>query len=110
MVRPSPTCGCRLIDGLVIKGGEHRIAKQSEVDIAGKDVVLIQTKASRLGMYIMGQAFFSDELVKAFGPRSVESICLVAKDDSVLRPIFESHPGMKVVVHSPTVSNTDNSE
>jgi hypothetical protein len=39
-------------------------------------------------MYLMGQAFFSAQLMQAFKPRSVESVALVAKDDSVLRPLF----------------------
>jgi hypothetical protein len=62
------------------------------------DIVVVQTKANRLGMYLLGQAFFSAQLVRRFQPRSVESVALVAKDDDVLRPLFEQYPGMRVVV------------
>ena len=86
-------CSNRLIDGIIIKGGEFRIAKQSDVTVDGADVVVVQAKAKRLGMYLMGQALFSAELLKRFNPRSVESVALVTKDDAVLRPLFEAPPG-----------------
>jgi hypothetical protein len=103
-VRRSPTCGIRLLDGVIVKGGEFRIARQSEVAIEGKDIIVVQTKAERLGMYLMGQAFCSAQLMKRFRPRSVESVALVAQDDDVLRPLFEQYEGMRVVVCPPEVS------
>lgn len=103
-VRPSRTCGIRLLDGVIIRGDECRIAKQSEISIEGRDVTVVQTKAERLGMYLMGQAFFSAQLLLPFRPRSIESVALVARDDDVLRPLFEQYPGMRVVVCPPEVS------
>ena len=104
-VRRSPTCGVRLLDGVIIKGGEFRIAQQSEVRVEGQDIIVVQTKAERLGMYLMGQAFFSAQLMrKRFGPRMVESVALVAQDDAVLRPLLEQYEGMRVVVCPPEVS------
>jgi hypothetical protein len=97
-VRSLGHCGVRLIDGVIIKGGDYRIAKQSEVTLEGKDVVVVQAKAKRLGMYLMGQALFSAQLLKRFNPKSIESVALVTKDDSVLRPLFEQYEGMRVVV------------
>src|SRR5438477_12263047 len=70
-------CSNRLIDAVIVKGGECRIVRQSEIDIKGKDVVIVQAKAGRLGMYLMGQAFFSAQLLKRFEPRSIESVALV---------------------------------
>jgi hypothetical protein len=61
--------------------------------------VVLQTKNERLGMYLMGQAFFSAQLMQRFRPRSVESVALVAQDDDVLRPLFEQYAGMRVVVY-----------
>jgi len=51
--------GKRVLDGIIIPSGEVRIAKQHEVSIEGKDVVVVQTKARRLGMGLLGQALFS---------------------------------------------------
>jgi hypothetical protein len=91
-------CRRRVLVGLVILDGEFKIAQQSEVSLAGKDVTVIQTKANRLGMYLMGQAFFSAQLVQRFNPRSVISVALCSQNDAVLRPLFEQYPNMKAVV------------
>ena len=90
--------GKRVLDGIIIPSGEFRIAKQHEVSIEGKDVIVVQTKAKRLGMTLLGQALFSAQLVQRFRPRSVLSVALCSKDDAVLRPLFEQYPGMKVIV------------
>jgi hypothetical protein len=97
-VEQTPTCGRRVLDGVIIKDGEYRIAKQSEVSLNGKDIIVVQTKASRLGMYLMGQALFSAQLIQRFKPRSVASVALCLQDDSVLRPLFEQYPHLKVIV------------
>ncbi len=77
---------------------ETRIAPWREVSLKGEDVIVVQAKAMRLGMYLMGQTFFSAELIKRFGPASVRSVALCTKDDSLLRPLLEQYPGMEVVV------------
>jgi len=73
-VSRSGSCGARLLDGVIVKGGEFRIARKSEVSLEGQDIIVVQAKASRLGMCLMGQAFFSAQLMQRFGPRSVESV------------------------------------
>ena len=88
----------RLLDGVVILGGEFRIAKASEVDIEGKDIVVIQTKVNRLGMYLMGQAFFSRELMKTFKPKSIKTVAICGKDDTVMRDLCKEFD-IEVVVY-----------
>jgi hypothetical protein len=61
---------------------------------------VVQAKASRLGMYLLGQALFSKHLVEPFRPRSVRTIALCASSDSVLEPLARSH-GIEVVVDDP---------
>ena len=97
-VKKSPENGKRLIDGIIIRDGENRIAKSDKVDLVDKDIIVVQTKDSRLGMYLLGQAFFSASLMIPFKPRSIISVALCRENDSVLGPIFESYPNMKVVV------------
>lgn len=97
-VRRTESCNERYLDGVIIKGTPTIIARQSEVAIEGRDIIVVQAKAAPLGMYLMGQALFSAQLMEKFKPRSVESVALVFKDDSVLRPLFENYPGMRVVV------------
>ena len=88
----------RLLDGVVILGEENRIAKASEVDIEGKDIVVIQTKVNRLGMYLMGQAFFSRELMKTFKPKSIKTVAICGKDDTVMRDLCKEFD-IEVVVY-----------
>ncbi len=104
LVDRAPGCGGRWVDGLILPDEETRIASRAErVDIAGKRVISVQTKASRLGMYLMGQTLFSAELLRQrFKPASVESVALCAMDDEVLRPMLEQYPGCRVVVMTPS--------
>jgi hypothetical protein len=98
-VRSSPTNARRHLDGVIICGGERRIARTREVSLADKDVIVIQAKARRLGMYLMGQVLFSARLIEQrFQPRSVLSVALVRYDDSVMRGLLEAHSGMEVVI------------
>ena len=60
--------------------------------------MIVQAKAKRLGMSLLGQAFFSAQLMQRFHPRSIESVALVTQDDDVLKPLFEQYPGMRVIV------------
>jgi hypothetical protein len=73
--------------------------RSERIDITGKRVIAVQTKATRLGMYLMGQTIFTAELLRQrFSPASVESIALCAIDDEILRPMLEAYPGCRVVV------------
>jgi hypothetical protein len=106
-VSRSETCATRLLDAVIVKGGPFVRARQPEVSLEGKDIIVVQTKAKRLGMYLMGQAFFSAQLMQRFKPRSVESVALVLRDDAVLRPLLEQYSGMRVVVYAPQTPETD---
>ena len=100
LVKGSKGASPRFLDGLIILGEETGISKVRDFPIEGRDVVAIQTKASRLGMYLMGQCVFSLELVKRLNPLSVRSVALCAGDDAVMRPMLEAIEGCEVVVFS----------
>lgn len=99
LVPPSPTSAIRRADAVIILDGERRIASWRErLSPEGHDVIVVQAKAHRLGMYLMGQAVFSGILVRRFNPRSVKVVALCTQDDSVLRPLLDAHPEVNVVV------------
>ena len=98
-VRSGPNCGVRRIDGVIVFDGHTRIAKAHEVTVQDNDVIVVQTKASRLGMYLMGQALFSRDLMRPFRPKSIRTVALCLCDDDVLRPLCEQY-GIEVVVHT----------
>lgn len=95
----SKTSAGRWVDGLILPDGANRQATPGEVDLDGKEVVLVQTKARRLGMYLMGQALFSQKLMyRTYTPSRAISVALCTKDDEVLRPMLEAFEHVKVVV------------
>jgi hypothetical protein len=98
-VERSGSCATRLLDGVIIKDAPFEIAPRRDVSVKDRDIIVVQAKAKRLGMYLMGQTFFSAQLMERLGPRSVESVALVTRNDEVLRPLLEQYPGMRVVVY-----------
>ena len=98
-VRRTNTNGPRLIDGVIVSNGVNRIAKADEIDIAGKDIIVVQTKASRLNMYLMGQVIFSKELMKRFKPKSIKSVAVCTRTDSVLEPLLLAYDDVEIVVY-----------
>ena len=88
----------RLLDGVVILGEKTQISKAHEVEIQGKDIVVIQTKANRLGMNLLGQAVFSAELMRAHKPKSIKSVAICVLGDSVLEPLAHKF-GIEIVVY-----------
>ena len=63
VVNSSPLQGKRHLDALIVLGEPMSISASKNFDITGKDVSVIQTKAKRLGMYLLGQCLFSRDLV-----------------------------------------------
>lgn len=98
VVKKGKDIGPRRLDAVILPNGPKIRAHWSEVSLQGQDVIVVQAKADRLGMYLMGQALFSAELIKTFQPASVRSIALCSKDDSLLRPMLERYDGVEVVV------------
>jgi hypothetical protein len=88
----------RLLDGVIIVSEPKRIAKPSEVSIKGKDIIVLQTKANRLGMNLMGQAIVSKKLMEKFEPKSIRSIAICSEGDSVLEQYLAVY-GIELVIY-----------
>ena len=74
--------GKRLIDGVIVLQEPDAIQTGGYYDFAGKDIIVVQTKAGRLGMYLMGQAFFSREIMRRYHPNSIKTVAICGKADS----------------------------
>ena len=99
-VPEAKTHGHRDLDGVIVLGGRKRIlprAENKDQDLRGKDVIVVQTKTGRLGMYLLGQALFSMELMRPFEPRSIRSVAVCQRDDDILRPLAEKY-GIEIEV------------
>ncbi|MEI8133604.1 MAG: hypothetical protein WCH46_00840 [bacterium] len=93
----------RRADAIIIKNEEHKqIPKgQRNISLEGKDIIVVQAKARRLGMNVMGQAVFSRELLLKFHkPKSVTSVILCREKDPTLEAIILNYPGIKVITTS----------
>jgi len=99
--------GHRRIDGIIIKGDEkEHLGSHVRVPLEGEDVIVVQCKTDRLGMYLMGQAYFSMHLIERHDPASIQSVALCSETDGVLGPIFESYPNCEVVEIEPPDEGT----
>lgn len=96
-VRRSEHQGQRLIDAIIVLNEETAIHKGNTYDLSGKDVICIQTKASRLGMGLLGQSYFSQFLIQQHQPKSIRSVAICSKTDAVLEALAKEH-GVVVVV------------
>lgn len=103
VVRRSASSAQRLLDGLIVLDGNNRIARADEIKIEGMDVIVLQTKANRLGMYLMGQAFFSRELVKALDPKSIRTVAICVQDDSEMHSLCNQFQ-IEVVIYKSSIS------
>lgn len=94
--------GKRHIDGVIICGkncGSRKGQKGDRAKVKGKKVIVIQSKAKRLGMYLIGQTIVSRELMKALGAKVVLSVAVHRKDDPVMRKVLESFRKCQAVVY-----------
>lgn len=91
--------GRRLIDGVILPNGNNEIADWRDISLENKDIIVVQAKRGRLGMYLMGQTLFSAKLMERFNPKSIKSVALCERYDSVLGPMLERYPHMEVALY-----------
>ena len=90
--------GKRPVDGLIVLGEKTKIHKGNTYDISGKDVIVIQTKRGRIGMYLLGQAYFSRFLIEKHKPKSVKSVAICGRNDKVMQELADQHDVEIVVI------------
>ena len=90
--------GKRPVDGLIVLGEKTEIHKGNTYDISGKDVIVIQTKRGRIGMYLLGQAYFSRFLIEKHKPKSVKSVAICGRNDKVMQELADQHDVEIVVI------------
>ena len=92
LVKPTKSQGARRADAVILPDEQTRRAKYTDYPtLQGRSVVVVQTKASRLGMYLMGQVVFSLELCRKLGASKVKSVALCTASDDVLEPLLKAY-------------------
>jgi len=90
--------GKRHIDAIIVLGEETDRHVGGQYDFTGRDIIIVQTKGSRLGMYVMGQAFFSREIMKRFRPRSIKTVVICAAGDTEMESLCRLYD-IEVVIY-----------
>jgi hypothetical protein len=97
LVRKASDRGERRVDALILPDERHGRARAVDFpDLHGRNVVIVQTKAGRMGMYLMGQAVFSARLATMKGAAHVRSILLCHDSDAALMPLLAPFPNVEV--------------
>jgi len=98
LVMRYPLGGGHTAHAIILPNREHKEAKVGEdVPVAGEYVMAITSRAKRLGMYALGKAYVSGELLKEKGPWEVDSMILVNDNDMALYPtLYEVKLGGKL--------------
>lgn len=95
-------------DSLKVNGEILRKPKNGslhEVKIKGRKIIIVQTKMGtskkpyRLGMYLLGQALFSKHLLEPFQPKTIQSVAVCARHDTVMEELAEKYE-IDVVVYT----------
>jgi hypothetical protein len=89
--------GKRLIDGVIVLGVNKGVQVGGTYNLEGKDIIAVQTKAHRLGMYLMGQAFFSKQILQRFKPKSIRTVAICGKADKEMEILCKAN-AIEVVV------------
>lgn len=97
----------RILDAVVLLGEPARIVpkvkdgggeERRALDLTGRDVVVIQTKATYLSPWLFGQSLLSMDLIRArWRPKSLRSALVCKFDDTELRP-HTAYPDLSVHV------------
>lgn len=98
--------GRRPIDGLIVLNEGKSIHNSNTYDLTNKDVIVIQTKSGRIGMYLLGQAYFSKFLIERHKPRTIKSVAICGKTDIVMEELAKLHNVEIVVISDDKLSLT----
>jgi hypothetical protein len=99
LVKGDTSSGHHRADAVIIPSWPKNEKGSRNATIIDEDVIVIQAKAHRLGMYLMGQGVFSAELItQQPKPKSVRSVILCTQDDVTLKEFLESYSNIEVRV------------
>jgi len=92
----------RHIDGVIVLGekAERRGPRKGDRELVkGKRVIVIQSKARRLGMGLIGQVVVSRELLKDLKAKVVNSVGVCRADDQLLHKVLRRFKKCEAIVY-----------
>lgn len=98
VVARTATSGKRIVDAIILPDGPTTIARAGDVNLEGRDVVVVQTKPYPMDLVNFGQALGGAELLKErFRPASVRAVAVCVGHDEVMERLANRF-GVEVVV------------
>ena len=97
VVKKTKESANRWIDGVILPKGKKERLNGIFIPIEGEDVICIQTKKGRLGMYLLGQCIISKLLLENHKPKSIRNIAICTVSDKVME-IYARQFGIEVIV------------
>jgi len=100
----------RRIDGLAVideSSSEKRVETKGSpklADLAGKRVIVLQTKRNKLGMGLAGQTIISKTLLEQEGVEVVAAVAICLKMDEKIREALKEHDCEAAVEVDPKTS------
>jgi len=100
----------RRIDGLAVideSSSEKRVETKGSpklADLAGKRVIVLQTKRNKLGMGVAGQTIISKTLLEQAGVTVVVAVAICLKMDEKIREALKEHDCEAAVEVDPKTS------
>jgi hypothetical protein len=94
----SPDQENRYIDGVIVLNEPNALHNKNTYDLSGKDVIVVQTKRGRIGMYLLGQTFFSAQLVEMHNPRSIKAVAICGRNDFIMDELAKKYEVEIIVI------------
>ncbi len=98
LVEKSKGVAIRRLDGLIISSEESAIKDNKRIDIKNLDVIAVQTKATKLGMSVIGQAIISRDILLSKKARSVRCVIICSETDLFLEAYCEKYSVEVVII------------
>ena len=92
----------RHIDGVIVLGQKaaRRGPRKGDRELVkGKRVIVIQSKARRLGMSLIGQVVVSCKLLEYLGADVAKSVGVCKEDDKILHKVLKTFDKCEAVVY-----------
>ena len=92
----------RHIDGVIVLGqkAERRGPRKGDRELVrGKRVIVIQSKARRLGMSLIGQVVVSSKLLEVLGADVIQSVGVCKEDDKVLHEVLKTFDKCGAIIY-----------
>ena len=94
----TPSQENRYMDAVIVLNEPKNIHNENTYDLTDKDVIVVQTKTGRIGMHLLGQAYFSKHLIEMHNPKSIKAIAICEENDAVMAELAAEHDVEIVII------------